>query len=324
MPSTATHNYFIMDIYEKLPIERKIFLKDSKDILKVSAQSMDPLNFYISKNLKKNKKVRTFAEYFHTHKANKFLITLTNYIKYNYYATKPDVMAYLYGMISHYILDSTFHPYVYYKTGEFKKNVKSTYIYNAKHHEFETAIDRYLIKLRENIIPYKYKLYKEIFNVSTFSSDLKDVINFSYKETFHINNFDEILLKSLKDMRLAFQLLRYDPIGIKYKAYKIIDKITLKRVLNIKFVSYYYKSNIDFLNEEHKVWYYPTTKKKKSSDSFIDLYIKAMTNTLKIIKEVDEYIYNNKKVNLEKLFGNLSYKTGIELTKKQELKYFQF
>ena len=36
MPSTATHAYFIMDIYDKLPIERKIFLKDDKELLKVS------------------------------------------------------------------------------------------------------------------------------------------------------------------------------------------------------------------------------------------------------------------------------------------------
>ena len=49
MPSTATHAYFIMDIYDKLPIERKIFLKDDKELLKVSAQSMDTLNFYFSK-----------------------------------------------------------------------------------------------------------------------------------------------------------------------------------------------------------------------------------------------------------------------------------
>ena len=39
MPSTATHAYFIMDIYDKLPIERKIFLKDDKELLKVSAKS---------------------------------------------------------------------------------------------------------------------------------------------------------------------------------------------------------------------------------------------------------------------------------------------
>ena len=38
MPSTATHAYFIMDIYDKLPIERKIFLKD--DVIKDVTSSM--------------------------------------------------------------------------------------------------------------------------------------------------------------------------------------------------------------------------------------------------------------------------------------------
>ena len=227
-------------------------------------------------------------------------------------------------MISHYVLDTTFHPYVYYKTGEFKKNVKDTYIYNSKHHEFETAIDRYLIKLRENVIPYKYKLYKEVFNISALSNDLKDVINFTYRETFHINDFDKVLLHSIKDMRLAFKLLRYDKIGIKYRFYKLIDIISSKKTLKLKFASYYYKTDMDFSNEEHKTWYYPTNKRKKYNMSFRDLYIKALSDALHIIKEVDAYIYDNKKVNLEKLFKDLSYKTGVPLKQKQELKYFEF
>ena len=30
MPSTVTHSYFIMDVYDKLPIKRKIFLKNEE------------------------------------------------------------------------------------------------------------------------------------------------------------------------------------------------------------------------------------------------------------------------------------------------------
>ena len=68
MPSTVTHSYFIMDVYDKLPINRKIFLKNEKEKLKVFAQSLDPLNFYTSFNLKKGKSVRNFAYHFHTKK----------------------------------------------------------------------------------------------------------------------------------------------------------------------------------------------------------------------------------------------------------------
>lgn len=325
MPSTVTHSYFIMDIYDRLPIKRKIFLKENKENLKVFAQSTDPLNFYFSLNLKKGAKVRNFAYYFHTHKTREFLITLTNYIKYNYYTNRPEVIAYLYAMISHYVMDSTIHPYVYYKTGQFRKNDRETYKYNGKHHEFETAIDKYLIKIRENILPYKYKHYKYSFNIDSMSKELKEVINFSYKEAFNISKMNTVMLKSIKNMKLAFKVLRYDPWGIKSNIYQMIDKITSSRALKIKFASYHYTiKDIDYLNNEHKTWYNPTTKRKKYNSSFIDLYILSLEKALNIIKNIDLYLYEDKKINLEKLFGNVSYATGVDLDKNQELKYFEF
>ena len=326
MPSTVTHSYFIMDVYDKLPIKRKIFLKNEQNNLKTFAQSMDPLNFYFSINLKKGKKVRLFADSFHTKKTGEYLITLINYIKYNYYSDNPQVMAFLYGMISHYVLDSTMHPYVYYKTGEFNKKNKSTYKYNCKHHEFETMIDKYMIKIRENKIPSKYKHYKHCIKINEYNKDLIEVLNFSFKETYNINKMDDVLKSSTKNMKLAFKLLRYDPYGIKENIYKIADFISPKNFMKTKFLSYHYApNNYDFyLNTNHKKWNNPTLKSKKYTYSFIDLYLQALSRTISIIKEIDQYIYSNKKVNLEKVIGNLSYKTGIDLNKKQALKYFEF
>ena len=326
MPSTVTHSYFIMDVYDKLPIKRKIFLKNEQNNLKTFAQSMDVLNFYFSPNLKKGKKVRNFAYYFHTQKTGEYLVTLINYIKYNYYSNNPQVMAFLYGMIAHYILDSTVHPYVYYKTGNFDKKDTTTFKYNGKHHELELMIDKYMIKIRENKLPYKFKHYKHCIKTTDYNNEFIDVLNFSFRETYKINRMDDVLKRSTKNMKLAFKLLRYDPVGIKAKLYKIADFITPKNFLKTKFISYYaMPTTYEFcLNTEHKKWYNPTSKTKKYTYSFIDLYLQALNKTISIIKEIDQYIYNDKKINLEKVIGNLSYKSGIDLNKKQPLKYFEF
>ena len=324
MPSTVTHSYFIMDIYDKLPLDKKIFLKDQKNNMKAFAQSTDSLNFYISCNLKKSKKIRKFASFFHTHKTGEFLITLTNYIKYNYYKDNPEVMAFLYSMISHYILDSELHPFIYYKTGNFNRKDKTTYKYNSKHHFMETYIDKYLISIREKITPYKYKHYKEIFNYNEFTKELSDVINFSFKETFNTTNFAKEYNLSLKRMKLAFKILRYDPHGFKSKLYNAIDLISPKKTPKISFLSYYYKcKNNNYLNTDHKKWTYPVNKSKKYTLSFTDLYINALSDAIKVIEEVNEYIYNNKKINLEKLFKDNSYTTGISTKKDQTMIYFE-
>ena len=325
MASTVTHAYFITDVYEKLPIKRKVFLKNEKDNLKTFAQSLDPLYFYFSFNLKKGKKIREFGNYFHNKKTGEYLITLINYIKYNYYKNNPQVMSFLYGMISHYILDSKIHPYIFYKTGSFNPKNKDTFKYNAKHHIYETAIDEYLIETREKIPAWKYKHYDLIFKKNNYSKELIDVIDFSFKETYNVDSFSKILKKSTKNMKTAFRLLRYDPTKIKFYGYKLIDTLTPKSTLNLSFLSYHnYTRNIDFLNLQKNKWNYPTNKRKCFSKSFIELYVEALNECVNIIKEIDLYIYNDRKVNLKNLIKNYSYSTGVDLSRKQELKYFEY
>ncbi|MDD6878769.1 MAG: zinc dependent phospholipase C family protein [bacterium] len=325
MPSTVTHSYFSMDVYEKLPLNRKIFLKDQKQNLKIFSQSMDPLNFYITLNFKKSKKVRSFANYFHSHKTNEFFINTINYIKYNYYKDNPQILAFLYGTIMHYVLDSTMHPYICYKTGHFEKKDKNTYKYNNKHHFFETAIDQYMIMLREKTKPRYYKHYREIILSEKMCCELSEVIDFTFKETFNIKNFSNEYNLSIKRMKLAFKVLRYDKYGLKSKFYNIIDTITPKSTFKLGFLSY---GNIffnkDFLNLNNKSWYNPTSKKIKSNKSFNTLYIEALNNCLSIIKQVDSYIYDNKDVDLNSIFKNKSYSTGIELKRPQKMKYFEY
>ncbi len=325
MASTVTHAYFVIDVYERLPIKRKIFLKDEVDSLKTFSQSLDPLFFYSSFNLKKAKKVRAFGNYFHNKKTGEYIITLINYIKYNYYKNNPQVMGFLYSMISHYILDSKVHPYIFYKTGNFNPKNKDTYKYNAKHHIYETAIDEYLIETREKYPSWKYKHYDLLFKKNTYSKELLDVINFSFKETYNIDDFSTILKKSTKNMKLAYRLLRYDPTKIKLYGYKIIDALTPKKVLKLSFLSYHnYTRKIEFINLKKNKWYYPTNKRKCSNKSFVELYVEALNECVNIIKEVDQYIYNDKKTNLKNIIKNYSYATGVDLSRKQELKYFEY
>ena len=41
-----------------------------------------------------------------------------------------------------------------------------------------------------------------------------------------------------------------------------------------------------------------------------------------MIQEINQYIYYDKKINLKKVIGNLSYETGKDCSKKREIKYF--
>lgn len=326
MPATVTHAYFGMDVYNNLPIGLKELLMDEKKDLRMFAQGMDPFFFYHKISLKNGKKQQDFALYFHTNKTREFFINLVNYIKYNNYYQIPDVMAYLYGFIAHYVLDSTIHPYVFYKTGEWKKTDKETYKYRGLHHNMEVFLDNYLISKREQEKVNSFKFYDYCFEFKPFSKELEEVIDYAFKETFSINEMSNFYKQALKDMHFALKYFRYDKIGVKRMVYTTCEAITPKSFFPFSVISYHI-SNDDkknYLNLDKQEWCHPCLKREKHTDSFDELYDKSLQEALDIIKKVNAYIKDTKKVDLTKIFKNLSYKTGKDCTKDYELKYFEF
>lgn len=323
MPATAVHAYFAQDLNDILPKEIKNKL--NVDRLKTFGQSTDSLMFYNLFSILPGKKIRDFQKYFHTNKTQEFFINLINYIKENDYTEDIDVNSFLVGAICHYVLDSTVHPYIYYKTGYFNKNDKSTYKYNNVHTFMETFLDNDMIKRRESINPYKFNISKFSFDTSKFSNELNDTIKYTFKETFDVDNMDKIYYKSLKQMRNSIFIFRQDRYGIKKFFYKLADTFTSKRVFRFEAISYHYPLNDrhNFLNENHKLWRNPCDYSLTSEESFLDLYLRALKLAKVMICASFDYI-NGKDIELEKVFINKSYITGLDCELDKELKYFEF
>ena len=323
MPATAVHAYFAQDLNDILPKE----IKNKLDVnrLRMFSQSTDSLMFYNLFSILPGKNIRDFQKYFHTNKTQEFFVNLINYIKENDYTEDIDVNSFLVGTICHYVLDSTVHPYIYYKTGYFNKNDKSTYKYNNVHTFMENFLDNDMIKRRESINPYKFSISKFNFDTSKFSNELNDTIKYTFKETFDIDNMDKIYYKSLKQMRSAILIFRQDRYGIKKFFYKLADTFTSRRVFRFEAISYHYPLNDrhNFLNENHKLWRNPCDYSLTSEESFLDLYLRALKLAKVMICASFDYI-NGKDIELEKVFINKSYITGLDCELDKELKYFEF
>ena len=61
-----------------------------------------------------------------------------------------------------------------------------------------------------------------------------------------------------------------------------------------------------------------------SQESFRDLYLKSLFHAVKVIQQVDQYIYEDRKVNLRRVIRNYSYLTGRDCQTERELKFFAF
>ena len=323
MPASVTHAYFASDIYDILPAKIKNYLSVSR--LRMFGQSTDSFIFYRLFSLKNSHSLRKFQKLFHTTKSREFFLTLITYMKDNHLEKDIDTCSFLCGFICHYVLDSMVHPFIFYKTGEFDKKRPETYKYNNLHLFMETYLDNYLIWDREKRNPYTFPIHQFCFDLKPFSVGLNKTINYSFNQTFHISNMSSKYYESLKDMKFSFRVFRQDAYGIKKFVYKFVDSFTTKRCFRFEAISYHYPRNthFDFLNFKHHLWRNPTTYSITSRDSFYDLYAKSLKVAKKMIEDTFSYL-NGGKIDLNTVYQNLSYVTGLDCDLKKELKYFEF
>ena len=328
MPSSMTHSYFAIDVYNKLNNLSKHKIDGYTNRLKTYALGTDPYMFYNLFIGKKNKKSSNIQKMNHTTKTKDYFVNMINYIINNNLENNKDIISYLYGSICHYFLDKTIHPFIFYKTGLFNKNDKTTYKYNGLHAEMEYYIDFYMIYNREKTIPKNYKFYKDIFNIDKLSIELSKMIDYIMKETYGVDNSASIYIKSLKHMYIFNKIFNYDKTGIKKKFYKLIDYIQPNKFIRKEELSFNieYNKKIHYLNLDKKEWNHPCNINESYNYSFIELYMIALNKCVDCINNIIIMI-NNKKIDnkiINKYFDNSSYLTGKDCNDNKKIQYFEF
>lgn len=324
MPSNTTHRIFGKSVLNKLPtqISNKI---PNQDIYNIFCQSFDNLFYYNLLSLKKGKEIRELARYSHKNKTQSYLINIIKYIKNNNLNNDADCLSYLYGSINHYVLDTTFHPYVFYKTGVFNKNKKDSYKYNSLHTRMESMLDKYFYDKDNKTKYHTYRHYKDDFPKVKFSTNLNNIINYTFKKTYKKDNIAKTYYKSFKQGRFVFRFGVYDKFGLKRLLYKFIDFIRPIRYKKIIHVSSYIKDiDSNYLNLDKQDWYNSATN-SYSNLSVDELYDLAVDKSVEIIKHIDTMLDTEldfKK--LKNLIPNISYISGRKIYPKYSMRNFEF
>ena len=210
------------------------------------------------------------------------------------------VMSYLYGQICHFVLDSTVHPFTIYMAGTYDEKDKKTYKYNGNHEKIEYYTDISLIYQRGNIMPWRYKVYKEIFKFDKFNNELKSTVDEVVKDVYGFDNVSDIYYKCLVDMKRFYHVFNYDRFGIKKIIYSIMDLICGDKVVKKKELSFHVSpdSHLEYLNLDNNTWRHPCTG-DEFSYSFFDLYDMALVKAVNIINTVDKML-NSKSMTIKR------------------------
>lgn len=303
MPSTITHTYISLDTLKRVKRNPKKIIDYNLEDYKTFAQGMDILYFYHILLLKSNR-VQQLGHQFHNYKTNEIFKYIINYCKQN----KSDIaFTFLSGLITHYIADSTMHPYINYLS---QSDTKLKHQDN--HFEIETTLDNYMVNKKEGFYQ-TFKNYQLQFNNKP-NKEIITLIDNMYEKYFNYHNMGKKYYQGQKEMRFIFKYARFDKTGFKRKIYQLIDQNKLK-VRRTTYLSYHFKlNNLErYLNNAHKTWYYTKDPNIISNKSFEELYEIVTKKTANIINQLYDYIYNDKSIDLDILLENKSYSTGLIL-----------
>lgn len=247
--------------------------------LNIGSQGPDPFLYHNFWDYKKIDEINQLGIELHASVCNEFLLDLI--------ASTEDceiqIKAFVFGFISHYILDRIAFPYIQFKARSQQMDSE----------ELEVAIDTMMMKEFYHLDTWKSPVYKEI----DYAVKLDEGIwNLLYKKIkFHFpdmagNISIKYIKESYRDMSQAQRLL-HDPIGWKHYFFpKFISSFSYHPI----------SKEADYLNMSNSPWY-DSVSKNMSTKSFLDIYEEARAKGLEIAEEMLAYWKEPSAVTLNKL-----------------------
>ena len=318
MPDIVTHTYFSTRVLNRLEGNCKNHIAN-KDLFAFAAGGPDPFFFYRFLKKKENKEVRAIGNRMHKEHTGAFFLRMIEELKTE--ANKDELFSYFAGFITHYALDSFIHPYVFHKTGVYEEENPKDLTYRGLHTKLERAIDCYIIRNHYHEKPNTFKIHKKILTLSKLPKEVWDGLNNVYKDVYEVDDAAKLVNESVKCQRKFYRFI-YDPTGIKNTIFGWIDRKTTG--LDYTVLSYYNKEieHRDILNAKSASWTNPLDKKIISNDSLFVLFEKAEQFATTIIESAFRVVYFEEDLNLAEIIGNLSYLTGLDITRGHDMKYF--
>ncbi len=296
MAGTLTHYKIAEEVLNrtKIPLDKEVYF--------LASQGHDLLYFIKLKDLPTFKEVKEQCKLI---QKKKFYELVKTYLKELDNEFSLVVKSFLYGYITHHIVDSIFHPFIIYETGIYK-NTKETKKYQGNHERLESMID---VLLTKDV----HRFYKKVPKLKN-TKKLKEVTQKVFKEVYDREDIGQALIKNMNNVRSFLRIYRTDIFKIKKLGYKVVDKITGKYY---EFLSFNYsKKDLDQIDLKAKMkWHHPQDNEQMKA-SILDLYEQSIEKTLKTLDNIE-------KGNIKEEDLDISSTTGKSSKIKETLCYFR-
>lgn len=324
MPSLLTHYLCGNETLKVLQNEDLInIIVKYRQVFNIGTQGPDILFYYKVWPWLDSVGINKLGERMHIEKVNDFFLHAVEYIKSSEGDEKQLLTAYLCGYLCHYGLDYNTHPYIIYKSGFSGPNGRPALKYSYYHRMLETAFDVLMAEMMMSKKPYDARPYKLISVGRREANIIGKMYDSVLNNTFNMKFLSGFAERAIMDMITARRIMQ-DRWGVKRKIAISIEKSRRKYpYMAVMLLPPRIKDGRDYLNLEHRVWYYPWDKSTKNTSSFVELFEDAVKEAQRMCGALVKCLsgeMDNK--TLLDAIGNKSFSTGIDCS--SEVKFVHY
>lgn len=301
MPNSITHYLFAMDCLDNLQIKSvKDIISKNMDLYILGCQGPNFFTYYSYMPIISKNNIGNMSELIHRRNINIFLKRMLSYSTNNSYIKHifddsnfhEITMSYIYGFLSHYILDRSMHPYIY----SLQFNLRDQYKLKSPrllHKSIETHIDSLLLNKFKNLKPSQFNKHTDINLSKDELIIICDMYKFLLKSVFNKSILYDDVIKCIETFKKTEQLLNSR--GNFYSRFYLLMKKRLSKnsYIDGKIYSEHKYCVNDLLNENKNTWENPFDN-TKSSCSLLEIYDNSIGSYLKLIETLDLYLSNKK------------------------------
>ncbi|WP_276957841.1 zinc dependent phospholipase C family protein [Faecalibaculum rodentium] len=273
MPNLITHALLAQEAAGRMPADIQSLLESRAHLVGIGSsgpdflffQGLNPVSFW------KPARIRQYGGRFHHSHINEFYLSALESIRREKNPEiRLDMEAYVCGHLCHWALDSTAHPYIYARTGD------GTTDSSTRHHTMESLIDAIMLKIKRDQTIREFHFP----SIADTSREEKRAIARIYvpaiAQIFQDDIQPHLIADSLDDWH-SMQKRFYDAGGGKKQTLKTMEKwLGKENLISGLVVPAQIEDNWDVMNLQHRRWTHPCDGTLTFTDSFLDLYDKAV------------------------------------------------
>lgn len=250
----------------------------------------------------------------HAERVNDFFASCLNTIRSNPYEEQQLAMiSYVAGHLCHWALDSTAHPFIYYRTNGSTDETKYW------HCRYEAMIDNYMMDPLKEEKRDCFPIKKLLNHDSLCEIAIQNLYYNALKEVWDIEIRDKYTHDALKDFKSVLSYTSKK--GFLYGLVYVYETLTNN---NWQFTSHFITGEKDdtrdILNLNHQIWFHPCDSSEVHHEDFLELVEASIDKAVTALELFSDALGNGEDEAFLKFIDNRNYETGLSHSEK--MKYF--